>query len=62
VESINLKSTSGYNLGVGYRQMMYNNWIFSEISPMAVWSREKPNENFKQTNVKIVKIEFIFGG
>jgi len=54
--------TSGYNLGVGYRQMIYNNWIFLEISPMLVWSREKPNENFKQTNVKIVKIEFIFGG
>jgi hypothetical protein len=54
--------TSGYNLGVGYRQMIYNNWIFLEISPMVVWSREKPNENFKQTNVKIVKIEFIFGG
>ena len=42
--------------------MMYNNWIFSEISPMAVWSQEKPNENFKQTNEIIVKIEFIFGG
>jgi len=54
--------TTGYNLGVGYRQMIYNNWIFLEISPMVVWSREKPNENFKQTNVKIVKIEFIFGG
>jgi len=36
--------------------------VFSEISPMAAWSREKPNENFKQTNVIIVKIEFIFGG
>jgi len=54
--------TLGYNLGVGYRQMIYNNWIFLEISPLVVWSREKPNENFKQTNVIIVKIEFIFGG
>ena len=54
--------TSGYNLGVGYRQMMYNNWIFFEISPMLVWSRETPNENFKRTNVKLVKFEFIFGG
>jgi hypothetical protein len=42
--------------------MIYDNWIFLEISPMVVWSREKPNENFKQTNIKTVKIEFIFGG
>ena len=53
--------TSGYELGVVYRQMIYNNWIFLEISPKVVWSREEPNDNFKQTNVRIVKIEFIFG-
>ena len=28
---------------------------------MIVWSREKPDEEFTQTNVKIAKIEFIFG-
>ncbi|MDG2066157.1 MAG: hypothetical protein P8L36_14355, partial [SAR324 cluster bacterium] len=54
--------TSGYELGVGYRQMIYNNWIFLEISPKIVWSREEPNENFIRSNVKIVKIEFNFGG
>jgi len=54
--------TSGYDLGIGYRQMIYNNWIFLEISPKIVWSREEPNENFKRSNVKIVKIEFNFGG
>ena len=54
--------TSGYDLGIGYRQMIYNNWIFLEISPKLVWSREEPNENFKQTKVRIVKIEFNFGG
>ena len=48
--------TSGYDLGVGYRQMIYNNWIFLEISPKVVWSREEPNENFKRTNVRLVKI------
>ena len=25
--------STGYELGVGYRQMIYNNWIFLEISP-----------------------------
>ena len=54
--------TSGYDIGVGYRQMIYNNWIFLEISPKIVWSREEPNENFIRSNVKIVKIEFNFGG
>jgi len=54
--------TSGYDLGIGYRQMIYNNWIFLEISPKIVWSREEPNENFIRSNVKIVKIEFNFGG
>ena len=42
--------------------MIYNNWIFLEISPKAVWSREEPNEDFKRTNERIVKIEFNFGG
>ena len=42
--------------------MIYKNWIFLGISPKVVWSREEPNDNFKQTNVKIVKIEFNFGG
>jgi hypothetical protein len=54
--------STGYEIGVGYRQMIYNNWIFLEISPKVVWSREEPNENFKRTNVRIVKIEFNFGG
>jgi len=54
--------TTGYELGVGYRQMIYNNWVFLEISPKVVWSREEPNENFKRTNIRIVKIEFNFGG
>ena len=54
--------TSGYDLGVGYRQMIYKNWGFLEISPKVVWSREDPNENFNRTNVRIVKIEFNFGG
>tara|TARA_Y100001970_G_C14256655_1_gene875992 strand:- start:1094 stop:2113 length:1020 start_codon:yes stop_codon:yes gene_type:complete len=54
--------TTGYNLGVAYRQMVYKNWIFFEISPMAVWSRGKPSESFEQTNLIKVKLEFVFGG
>jgi len=54
--------TTGYNLGVAYRQMVYNNWIFFEISPITVWSRDEPDERFKQTNAIIVKLDFVFGG
>ena len=54
--------TTGYELGVGYRQMIYNNWIFLEISTKVVWSREEPNEHFKRTNVILATIEFNFGG
>ena len=53
--------STSYDVGVGYRQMIYKNWIFLEISPRAVWSRKEPNVDFKRSNERIFKIEFNFG-
>ncbi|MEE3122503.1 MAG: hypothetical protein VX399_07900 [SAR324 cluster bacterium] len=50
---------TSYNLGVGYRQMVYKNWVFFELRPVASFLREY---DYEYTPTLTAKIEVIFGG
>ncbi|MCO4753338.1 MAG: hypothetical protein KC478_02595 [Bacteriovoracaceae bacterium] len=51
-------SSQNYQLGIGYRQLLYDKWFFWEVSPALNFPRE---ENFRRTPVGTIKFEAIFG-
>ena len=51
-------SSQNYQIGVGFRQLLYNKWFFWELSPALNFPRE---QDFRRTPIATVKFEAIFG-
>ena len=51
-------SSQNYQVGIGFRQLLYDKWFFWEISPGLNFPREA---DFRRTPIATIKFEAIFG-